>query len=242
MNITIFTCNHRKSKSVTYGAASQLIDALLEGGTLHSFCLPQDMPHVCTACYACFTTGEENCPGRKYMEPILNAMADSQLLIFCVPVYVFHLPGQLKTFLDHMGYRWVVHRADPAMLEKQAVIITSAAGAGMKKAERDVRDSMNYWCVARTWSIRIASWGYDWTALPDRFRRKIKRKTVRTVRRIKSHQSHLKPCLKVRLLYSFYRFLHLRRKMVPVDDAYWIRLHDSNESTSPENNSKDPEE
>jgi multimeric flavodoxin WrbA len=224
MNITLVTCNRRKSKSVTYGVARQLIDALLEDGTLYEFCLPQDMPHVCTACYACFTAGEEKCPGRKYLEPILDAMADSQLLIFCVPVYAFHLPGQLKTFLDHLSYRWAVHRADPAMLQKQAVIITSAAGAGMRRAEQDVRDSMNYWCVARTWGIRIASWGHDWADLPKRFQRKIDEKTKRTICKIKSHQTHLTPCPKVRMLYSFYRFLHLRRKMVPIDDEYWIRM------------------
>ena len=103
------------------------------------------------------------------------------------------------------------------------MIITAAAGAGMKRAERDVRDSMNYWCVARTWGIRIASWGHDWADLPGRFRRKINRKTVRTIQRIKTHHAHLTPSLKVRLLYSFYRFLHLHRKMVPIDDEYWIR-------------------
>ena len=230
MNITLFTCNHRKSKSVTYGVAQQLIDTLLEDGTLYEFCLPQDMPHVCEACYACFTVGEETCPGRTYLEPILKAMSDSELLIFCVPVYVFHLPGQLKTFLDHLAYQWVVHRADPAMLQKQAVIITAAAGAGMKRAERDVRDSMNYWCVARTWGIRIASWGHDWADLPGRFRRKINRKTVRTIQRIKTHHAHLTPSLKVRLLYSFYRFLHLHRKMVPIDDEYWIRQKDRSDA------------
>lgn len=100
MNITLFTCNHRKSKSVTYGVAQQLIDTLLEDGTLYEFCLPQDMPHVCEACYACFTVGEETCPGRTYLEPILKAMSDSELLIFCVPVYVFHLP---RTAQDLFG-------------------------------------------------------------------------------------------------------------------------------------------
>ena len=70
--------------------------------------------------------------GYKYLKPILDAFDDSSLIIFCSPVYVGHIPGQIKSFLDHFGYRWLVHRPDFKMLKKRAVIIASAGGGGLK--------------------------------------------------------------------------------------------------------------
>ena len=54
MNITVIYPNKRKTKSVTFGIAHLVIDKLLCGEELYEFYLPQDMPHVCVGCYACF--------------------------------------------------------------------------------------------------------------------------------------------------------------------------------------------
>lgn len=126
------------------------------GGQLFEFYLPWDMPHVFIGCYACINGNEENCGGYDALKPIISAMEQSELIIFCSPTYVFHTPGQIKTLLDHFGYRWLVHRPDLSFLKKQAVIITTAGGGGMKSTVRDIRDSMNYWGVARTYCITQA--------------------------------------------------------------------------------------
>lgn len=36
--------------------------------------------------------------------------------------------GSMKAFLDHYGYRWMVHRPEEKMFRKQAVCISTAAG------------------------------------------------------------------------------------------------------------------
>ena len=59
-----------------------------------------------------------------------------------------------------------MHRPDLSLMCKQALIITTAAGGGMKSTVRDLRDSMNYWGVGRTHVITQAVWGYDWSSLP----------------------------------------------------------------------------
>ena len=97
------------------------------------------MPHICCGCYACIKGDEEKCGGYKYLKPILDAFDDSSLIIFCSPVYVGHIPGQIKSFLDHFGYRWLVHRPDFKMLKKRAVIIASAGGGGLKATVKDIR-------------------------------------------------------------------------------------------------------
>ena len=41
----------------------------------------------------------------------------------------------------------MVHRPNGKMFTKQALIITTAAGGGMRSTIRDIKDSMNFWGV-----------------------------------------------------------------------------------------------
>ncbi len=92
MNITILYPHKRKTKSSTYGIAQMVLDRLLSGGTLHEFYLPQDMPHVCAGCYACMNGREDKCGGHEYMQKLIAAIDDSELIVFCAPTYVYHIP------------------------------------------------------------------------------------------------------------------------------------------------------
>ena len=208
MNITVIYATGRKALSCTYGIAQMLIGELLNGGTLYEFQLPKDMPHVCTGCRACMDGHEGRCGGAAYMEPILSAMERSELLMFCVPTYVFHVPGQVKTLLDHFAYRWMVHRPNLSCMKKQAVIINTAAGGGMRSTVRELADSLNYWGIARTHVISQKVWNYNWTNLSESFRGSVEKKVKRTARKVKNHEKCLKPSMKVRVLFYLYRALH----------------------------------
>ena len=59
-------------------------------------------------------------------------MEQSDIIIFCTPTYVFHVPGQMKMLLDDFAYRWMIHHPDLLFMKKQAVIINTAGGSGMK--------------------------------------------------------------------------------------------------------------
>ncbi len=224
VNITILYPHKRKTKSSTYGIAQKMLGELLDGGALHEFTLPEAMPHVCAGCYACIGGHEDKCGGWPYMEKLLAAMDDSELIIFCAPTYVYHAPGQVKTLLDHFAFRWMVHRPDLSLMHKQALIITTAAGGGMKSTVRDIRDSMDYWGVGRTHVITQAVWGYDWSTMPEKFRQEIDRKVEKTASVIRKNAGHVTPGVKVKGLFYLYRLLHKKRKMTPVDDEYWHRM------------------
>ena len=71
-------------------------------------------------------------------------------MIFTSPVYVYHCTGAMKSFLDHYGWRWMVHRPEEKIFSKQAVILSTAAGAGMKSANKDIKDSMFFWGIAES--------------------------------------------------------------------------------------------
>ena len=117
MNITLIRSNKRKN-STTYNSAEYLISKLENVDKVYEFTLPEDMPHICCGCYACIKGDEEKCGGYKYLKPILDAFDDSSLIIFCSPVYVGHIPGQIKSFLDHFGYRtvWIIGESQELIL------------------------------------------------------------------------------------------------------------------------------
>lgn len=220
MNITLIRATSRKNSS-TYNAAKYFISKLNNVGNVHEFTLPNDMPHVCRGCYACLEGKEDKCGGAEYLKPINNAFSDSQLIIFCCPVWCFHAPGQIKSFLAHYGYRWLVHRPNFDMLGKQAVIITTAGGGGMKSAAKDIKDSMDYWGVARTYVVSQAVWGFFWNDMPDKFKTNFKKKLDKTAVSVVRHAQNLKPTLKVKFLYNMFRNLHLKGKMWEIDNEYW---------------------
>ena len=139
MNITVIYSTGRKVQSCTYNIARLLIRELLADDELFEFQLPRDMPHICVGCYACIKGQEQKCGGASALAPILAAMERSELIIFCTPTYVFHAPGQMKILLDHFAYRWLIHRPDLSFIKKQAVVINTAGGGGMRSTVREIK-------------------------------------------------------------------------------------------------------
>lgn len=220
MNITLIRATGRKNSS-TYNASKYFISKLRNVDKVFEFKLPDDMPHVCRGCYACFNGNEDKCGGYEYMKPINEAFEKSQLIIFCCPVWCFHAPGQIKSFLDHFGYRWFVHRPDFSMRNKQAVIITSAGGGGLKSASKDIKDSMDYWGIARTYVVKQAVWQYSWNDMPEKFKENFIKNLDKTAARVEKNSKNLKPCLKVKFLYNMFKKFHLEDKMWEIDNEYW---------------------
>lgn len=220
MNITVIRATKRQNSS-TYNAAKYFISKLGNADKVFEFTLPDDMPHICRGCYACLDGKENKCGGYEYLKPINEAIAKSRLIIFCCPVWCFHAPGQIKSFLDHYGYRWLVHRPNFDMANKQAVIITTAGGGGLKSAAKDIKDSMDYWGVARTHVVTQSVWGYFWNDMPDKFKKNFEKKLDRTAVRVLKYSKNLKPSLKVKCLYEMFKSLHLKDKMWKIDNEYW---------------------
>ena len=220
MNITLIKATARKNSS-TVNAAKYFISRLNDVGEVYEFTLPDDMPHICRGCYACLYGNEDKCGGAEYLKPINAAMEKSRLIIFCCPVWCFHAPGQIKSFLDHYGFRWLVHRPNFDMMDKQAVIITTAGGGGLKSAAKDIKDSMDYWGVARTHIVAQSVWGYFWNDMPEKFKIEFIKKLDKTAAMVERCAKNLKPSLKVKALYKMFLKLHLNDKLWKIDNEYW---------------------
>lgn len=220
MKITIIYATQRKAKSSTYNVAQQFISLLSAGDAVKEFYLPQDMPNFCRGCWQCFTDYTK-CPDFKYLKPITDAMKESDLLIFTAPVYVYHVPGQVKAFLDHFGYRWMPHQPSGDMFHKQALLISTAAGAGTKSTTKDLKDSMDFWGVARVYTWRKNVQAANWDGVSETKKLQIQGDVESLAEKIKIASSEVKPRIKVKALFYAMRFMQKKFGFNTADVAYW---------------------
>ena len=131
MKITVI--HGQSHKGSTYHLAHSLAEKL--GGEITEFFLPRDFGEFCVGCTSCFMTSETKCPHYERLAPITNAIDNADVLILESPVYVMHATGAMKALLDHYGYRFMVHRPEEKMFTKQAVCISTAAGAAWERVK-----------------------------------------------------------------------------------------------------------
>ncbi len=219
MEITVIYGTGRKERSSTYNIAQKFIAELSCGDTVTEFFLPKDMPEFCTGCSTCFSD-HTKCPHYRYIHPITDAMQNSDLIIFTAPVYVYHVPGQVKALLDHFAYRWMVHQPEGAMFHKQALVITTAAGAGMRYAVQDVRHSLDWWGMGHIYTFKKAVRAANWDRVSEEKRTAYAKEVKKTSKKILA-QKGAKPCLKVRGIFYLMRFMQKKYRFTESDAAYW---------------------
>lgn len=209
-------------KGSTYNITQLFLKELnIKDTELSEYFLPKDMPKFCCGCSNCFMKGEDFCPHDALIKPIKAAMDEADLLIFDSPVYVYHITGQLKTFLDHFGYRWMVHRPNSAMFKKVALVISTAAGAGMKSTNKDITDSLSFWGVGKIYTYGKAVAAINWQGVSDKNKRKIEVKVKKIATKIAKSCNHVNPNIKVKLLFSVFRLAHKRIEINKIDRDYW---------------------
>lgn len=198
MKITvIYGQNHKGS---TYHIAHSLAENL--GGEITEIFLPRDFSKFCVGCTACFTESETKCPHYAELSPVTKAIDDADVLILASPVYVYHATGAMKALLDHYGWRWMVHRPEEKMFSKQAVCISTAAGAGMKSTNRDMSDSTFWWGVAKTYTCGVAVAETSWERVSEKKKRKIDKKLSALTRKILKTHGNVKPSVKTKLFFQ----------------------------------------
>lgn len=62
----------------------------------------------CTGCKRCFLRGEEFCPHHDNRDLLIQKMLDADGVVFATPNYSFQISGQMKSFLDRLGF--IFHR------------------------------------------------------------------------------------------------------------------------------------
>lgn len=213
--VVVYGQNHKGS---TYHIAHALAKKI--GGDLTEFFLPHDFGAFCTGCITCFGQSQAQCPHAKQLLPITKALDAADVIILASPVYVFHATGAMKAFLDHYGCRWMVHRPEASMFRKQGVVISTAAGMGMKPTNKDMADSLFFWGIARIYRLGFAVRAVSWEQISEKLRRTIDRKTTALAEKIVRRNGHIQPALKTKALFFAMHFLQ-RKGFNSHDAEYW---------------------
>ena len=175
----------------------------------------------CVGCFQCFMKGENSCPHRSQIEDIINAIEEADLIVIDSPTYVFSVSGQLKTFFDHMGYRWISHRPHPSMNHKIGVAISTTAGSGAKKTTKMIASQMFWWSVGKTYQLPITVAAMNWDEMSRARKEKAAKKASQIAKSIHSNLGHVKPGLKGRFMFFIMKQMHKGMDYNPLEVSYW---------------------
>lgn len=189
-------------------------------GEITEIFLPRDFGEFCIGCTACFKESEAKCPHFEKLSPITAAMDHADVIILASPVYVYHATGAMKSFLDHYGWRWMVHRPEEKMFSKQAVCISTAAGGGMKSTNQDMAHSAFFWGIAKTYRYGVAVKETSWKRVKPGKKKAIEKNLSLLARKIKKNQKHIKPSIQTRIFFAIMSKVH-KHSWNKADADYW---------------------
>ena len=214
--------NHKGS---TYMIARELADKVKDkaqgGAQIKEFFLPDAFDEPCRGCYSCFENDLTKCPHYSKLEPVAEAVLGADLLILESPVYVYHASGQMMNLLDHFGTWWVVHRPRAEMCKKQAVVIATAAGGGMKSTVKDMADSLEMWGIARIYKYGVAVQASAPGDIQEGIIKKIDKKTDKLSNVICRNSGKVGMNSRGKRWFCLMRFAHKHFPPMEPDYSYW---------------------
>jgi multimeric flavodoxin WrbA len=225
MKICIIHGSPRKGN--TYKVAEMFKKELIKKGDVEftEFFLNKDVPVMCCGCYNCFNYGEDKCPHVEYIQPIIDVIKEADGLIFTTPVYVMGETAQMKAFLDHCGYLFMVHRPMEEMFSKVAMVISTTAGAGTGYAIKAICRSFDFWGIKRIVKYGISIWAPSWDAMkPERINKQTRilaKKTGKFYKLLRKRNS-LRPRLFTKILFRFMKIGVFKMKQESMDKKYWL--------------------
>jgi multimeric flavodoxin WrbA len=175
MKVTVINGNMR------HGSTWHLVQEVLENlkkrekVEVAEFFLPKDLPSFCNGCFSCIYHGEETCPHKEYVSPIVSALTTADLIILASPVYGFDVTGQMKAFIDHLCFMWMSHRPAASMFDKVGLTVTTSAGAGLSHTTKTMKNSLVFWGVKNIYSFKFPVSAMKWEDVSEKNKLKIER-------------------------------------------------------------------
>jgi multimeric flavodoxin WrbA len=104
MKVTAFVGSARRKH--TYHATKRFMDNLRSLGNVEGEIVFLSDHHleICKGCKLCTDRGEELCPLKDDRDMLLEKLFHSDGIVFASPNYSFNVSGQMKVFLDRLGF------------------------------------------------------------------------------------------------------------------------------------------
>lgn len=209
---------------VHHGSTYHLTQLLLE--KLH--CEKEDITEYtvngmgqCVGCFQCIMKDEHLCPHRTQTEPIIQAIEAADVIVMESPNYVMGMSGQLKSFCDHMAYRWMSHRPNGEMRQKIGVAISTTAGNGAKSVTKEMATQFTWWAVGKVYQLPFVAAASCWNEVSAERKAKAEKQTDRIANAVNTKFGHVKPGYKSRFLFWMMGKMQEGMSYNPVDVAWW---------------------
>ena len=210
--------NHKGS---TWNMANLLVQKIAGEKEVTEYFLPRDLNHFCLGCFACLEA-RERCPYWGEKAPMLRDMAEADMLILTSPNYCMMPSAPMKAFLDLFFTNWMSHKPLPEMFSKRAVVISSAAGAGAKKAARLMANNLANWGIPEIHPYGAVVSAMSWAMVPPGKKEKIQRDMEKLARRL-SRRGRVCVGVKTRMRFWFYGGMQKAGwGASPAEKQYWL--------------------
>ena len=209
--------NHKGS---SYHIGRMIADKMQGTNEITEFFLPRDLNHFCLGCYNCIED-DAKCPFYDDKRKIMDAVEAADVLIFTTPTYCMHASAPMKSFMDLTFTYWMVHRPRKCMFSKRAVVVSTAAGTGMKSAMKDITNTLFYWGVPYVKSYGVAVQAMSWDGVNEKKKLKIEKDTAKLARKLSVGK---KPSVGIKTRFMFKVMGVMQSAGMgssPVEKEYW---------------------
>ena len=217
MKITLIHGQNRKGS--TYHIARMAAERIGGDVAIDEFFLPADLSEGCFGCFACVNKGRDACPHSAQVGKIFGSMLASDVIIIGSPTYVLEMTGHLKSFFDHLFTAWLSHRPEEAMFRKTAVVISTAAGAGMGGVTKSMARQMFYLGVPKVYRLPVRAAAMSWDEV--KAKDKIAAKVDKIARKIITKNGRATPGFRLKFMFSVMRAMHRKNDWTPLDKKHW---------------------
>jgi len=209
--------NHKGS---TYNIGRVLANKIGNEEDITEFFLPRDLNHFCNGCYACIKDVTK-CPYYEEKNRIMTEVENADVLIFTTPTYCMAASAPLKSFIDLTFNYWMAHRPRKSMFTKKAIVVSTAAGSGAKRAVNEVKNTLFYWGVPYILTYGISVQAMNWDGVKNKKKQKIDEATTKIANKI-LRKKCVKAGLKTKSMFMLMRMMQKANLGSGAEEkAYW---------------------
>jgi len=180
----------------------------------------ENLPY-CAGCLNCVKKGIEFCPHSDQTLLLREKILEADTIIVASPVYILHMSGQLKTFLDHYPSLFLVHRPEKSMYKKQLIVVATAAGPACKQTLKEIKECFTFFGISRIYKMGIGVQADNYKTITLSKMKEIETKADKIVKKVNKNENSKKVSLKIRMWFYISRIMQKKVKVSDIDYSYW---------------------
>lgn len=209
--------NHKGS---TYNIGRMIANKISSEDSIVEFFLPRDLNHFCVGCYTCIED-DTKCPFYEEKNKIMTEVESADILIVTTPTYCLRASAPMKSFIDLTFIYWMAHRPRKCMFNKKAIVVSTAAGSGAKKAVKDITDALFYWGIPYILPYGVTVQAMNWDGISDKKKQKIEKATTKIANKVLKKKK-VKPGFKTKIIFMLMRMMQKANMgSGEADRTYW---------------------